>query len=469
MRFWDAVSGLAALLALAVALSLVVRNMQRPSVAMVSLGAVRADTLRSWASIVPAAPAGPLAPTLAHLCDIGICFTQAYSNAPYARAASATVLTGTLAAHHGVRGPLDRLSATWPQLAELFAASGYDTGAVVGSYEVDSIFGFRGFSTFDGRFFEAMIDFARDPLPVPPLVFHDWAWAQSARLSKLTANARKPDERTTDSALGFLAHHRHRRFFLWVQYFGASPLGSLEGPVLLSPDRYAERVRELDRELERLLDGIARLGVDENLWLFVYGDAGFALFEHGEHGVGASLYEPSVRVPLIVVPPRYLRSALGPRHIDTPVSLLDLAPTVAELLRLPVKVPWPFTGFAKLLRESPEGLDPERVIPLENYWTATTAASKEVRTAEGRSLRVGVQMRGVRKGRWKYLVRERSPLVDARLPLPEPAQVPAEEPREELYDIAADPMERLNLAATKPEQCVALRRYLPPVAATQEQ
>jgi arylsulfatase A-like enzyme len=114
-------------------------------------------------------------------------------------------------------------------------------------------------------------------------------------------------------------------------------------------------------------------------------------------------------------------------------------------------------------------LDPERVIPLENYWTATTAASKEVRTAEGGSLRVGVQMRGVRKGRWKYLVRERSPLVDARLPLPEPAQVPAEEPREELYDIAADPMERLNLAATKPEQCVALRRYLPPVAATQEQ
>ncbi len=462
MRFWDVLSGLASILALGAFTYLVVRNAQRPSVVIVSLGAVRADALSSWDALSPAIPPGPLAPTLAHLCHVGICFSQAYSNAPYPRAANATVLTGQLSAVHSVRGPLDRLSPSWPQLAELFAASGYDTGAIVGSYEVDGVFGFRGFATFDARFVEPIVDSARDPLPVPPLVFHDWGFAHSARLSKLVANARKPDEWTTESALGFLAVHWRRPFFLWVQYFGASPLGSSEGPVLISADRYAERVRELDRQLKRLLDGVVELGLDPNLWLFVHGEAGFALFEHGEYGVAASLYEPSVRVPLIVVPPRSLAHALGARSIDTPVSLLDVAPTVARVAHLPVRVPWPSEGLDDLWEGSAKNLDSERVIPLENYWTATMAGSKEMPGPAGHRQRLGERLRGVRKGRWKYLLRERSPLIDVRLPIAD--WWDREMPREELYDLFNDPMERHDLAGARPEDCALLRQALPPTA-----
>jgi arylsulfatase A-like enzyme len=48
---------------------------------------------------------------------------------------------------------------------------------------------------------------------------------------------------------------------------------------------------------------------------------------------------------------------------------------------------------------------------------------------------------GVRDGNWKYI-------FDLR------------EGAEELYDLAADPAERHNLAATQPERCARLRQRL---------
>lgn len=441
----------------------VARNARRPSVVLLSLGAVRADALRSWDARSPIAPAGPLAPTLAYLCDIGVCFTQAYSNAPYARAASATVLTGGLSVQHGVRGPLDHVARSQPQLAELFAASGYDTGAIVGSYEVDSVFGFRGFSLFDGRFFEPILGHTRDPLPVPSLVFHHWGFQHSARLSKLHANARKPDRFTTDAALGFLATHHRRPFFLWVQYFGAHPAGGLETPAPFVVDRYVERVRELDRELRRLLEGLVHLGLQRRAWLFIYGDAGFSLFEHGKYGVAADLHEPAVRVPLIVVPPLTLRSSFAARRIDVPVSLRDLAPTIVDVLQLPVRVSWPSTGFAPLLRQAAPTQDFDRAVPLENYWPATAAASREVVLGTGRTARIGERLRGVRSGRWKYVLAEPSFLVDA--PVLRGLSLPpsADAGQERLFDLEVDPGEERNRVALEPQVRKALRALLPEV------
>ncbi|MCX8073381.1 MAG: sulfatase-like hydrolase/transferase [Candidatus Binatia bacterium] len=462
---WSA-AGLGAILTVAAASGwLVARAAQKPSVVLVSLGAVRADVLQPWAPAAAVAGDGPVAPTLAHLCDVGICFTQAYSNAPYARAAAATALTGGLAAEHGVRGPLDRLASARPQLAELFATSGYDTGAVAGSYEVDRVFGFRGFSQFDDRFYQPIVDSARDPLPIPSLVFHDWSFALSSRLSKLTANARKPDSTTTDSALAFLAMHRQRPFFLWVHYFGASPLGSLEGQVVLPPERYAERVRQLDRELKRLVEGLVELDLDRRVWLFVYGDAGFALFEHGEHGVAASLYESSVRVPLVVVPPREQLPTRGRRRVDTPVSLLDLAPTITEVVELPVQVAWPVGGFARLLQSPTASLDADRPIPLENY-APRAIPGTGVRARENLEEKEAggmERMRGVRRQGWKYLVTESLAPFAARVAEFPPATGRNDKKREELYDLRSDPMERNNLASQETKVCAELNRLLPAV------
>lgn len=430
---------------------LVARAWRKPNVVIVSLGAVRADTLDAWSRPDVFPSAEPVAPTLAHLCEVGVCFTQAYSNHPATRAAAATLLTGGLAAEHGVRGPLDGLRPTQRQLAELFASSGYDTGAVVGSYELDPIFGFRGFAEYDARFDEPIVGWGTDPVPVPSLRFFDRGWQRSARLNKLERNARKPDPMTTDSALGFAARHWARPFFLWVHYFAASPVWPAEGPPTPSVPLYVERVREADRELKRLLRGFVDLGLDRSTWFVVHGDTGFALLEHNDFGPGTSLYEPAVRVPLVVVPPRAELQKLGGRKVSTPVSLLDVAPTVVDCVGLPVQVAWRASGLGSWVgcrAESPPRGD---ALPLETYGLATAAASKEVRLPSGVAMRIGERWRAVRWQQWKYIVREPYPLLD----IPAPAQVPPELAarlrRHEMYDLAADADERNNLAGQRPQ------------------
>ncbi|GIW45872.1 MAG: hypothetical protein KatS3mg077_3154 [Candidatus Binatia bacterium] len=461
MAMWSRAAQLAVVLVAAGFVWLVAAQAKRPSVLLVSLGGVRRDCLLPWNARFPSMGAEPPAPTLAHLCTVGWCFEQAYANAPYPRASAATLLTGGLSAHHGVRGPKDSMAPAALQLGELFSAVGYDTGAVVGSYELASVFGFRGFSRFDDRYDVPVIDHSEDPFPMPALVFHDWRFAYSARQAKLSANGRKRDRFTTDAALGFLATHQKRPFFLWVQYFGAAPLGSSEAPIVWSAQTYADRVRELDRELRRLLEGLVKLGLDQNLWLVVHGESGFALLEHGDYGVAASLYEASVRVPLVVVPPANQRARLGSRRIVTPVSLQQIAPTLVKLLGLPVRVSFPERGFEGFVLQPSTSRHDEMAIALENYGRATLDASRILEVG-GRKVRVGQAARGVRRGRWKYLVTQPHSPVDAP-----PESLPASERgigavREELFDLSADPEERHNLAAEKPEVCAELRRYLPP-------
>ena len=71
----------------------------------------------------------------------------------------------------------------------------------------------------------------------------------------------------------------------------------------------------------------------EGLWektvVIVAADHGEELFEHGWIGHNVQLYEPSVRVPLVVRFP----SGTGPRgvRVGELVDLLDLAPTIADV------------------------------------------------------------------------------------------------------------------------------------------
>ena len=71
--------------------------------------------------------------------------------------------------------------------------------------------------------------------------------------------------------------------------------------------------------------------------IVVTGDHGFNAGEHGQPAGQQNLYRESVWVPLIIAGP-HPRLRAG-RH-EVPATLLDIAPTLADLLGLRVAVPW---------------------------------------------------------------------------------------------------------------------------------
>jgi arylsulfatase A-like enzyme len=89
--------------------------------------------------------------------------------------------------------------------------------------------------------------------------------------------------------------------------------------------RYDQTIRYLDDELARLLDAI---GPDATVVLF--SDHGEEFWEHGGAEHGHTLFDEVLRVPLLVRDP-----ALPPGRHTVPASLLDIAPTLLELLGLP--------------------------------------------------------------------------------------------------------------------------------------
>src|SRR5438045_7727059 len=121
------------------------REISRPDVLLITLDTFRADRVT------------PATPNLLQLARNGIWFRQADSAAPLTLPSHATILSGLLPPHHGLR---NNGVGTFPErdtLATVFARAGYRTGAFVSAFILDRRFGLsRGFETYDDAI-------ARDP------------------------------------------------------------------------------------------------------------------------------------------------------------------------------------------------------------------------------------------------------------------------------------------------------------------
>jgi arylsulfatase A-like enzyme len=104
---------------------------------------------------------------------------------------------------------------------------------------------------------------------------------------------------------------------------------------------YDGEIAWTDAQIGKLLDELRKRGLLDNALVVYSSDHGDELLEHGGFDHGHSLYEELVRVPLVV----RVRGGNG-RRIATPVSTLDIAPTILDVLRLPL--PASFRGESLL-------------------------------------------------------------------------------------------------------------------------
>jgi choline-sulfatase len=128
------------------------------------------------------------------------------------------------------------------------------------------------------------------------------------------------------------------RFFLWVHYFDPHqayvrhPEAPDFEPGAKSPAKalYDGEVWYTDHHLGRLFDFIASQPWADHTVIVVTSDHGEAFDEHRMSGHGVDLWEPVVRVPLVVYVP-----GVEPHRVPVKRSLVDLVPTLLDLLGLP--------------------------------------------------------------------------------------------------------------------------------------
>jgi choline-sulfatase len=272
-----------------------------PNLVLITLDTVRADHLGCYGD------RQAVTPWLDRLAGEGLRFANASSAVPLTLPSHTTLLSGLLPPHHGLRdngaGALRPGTAT---LATVLSGAGYRAGAFVGAFVLDHRFGLApGFEVYDD-------EIERDPRAGAVL------------------EAERPGREVVDRALAWLGKEDPRPFFLWVHLYDAhAPYTPPAGWAARHPGRpYDGEVSEVDEQVGRVLEELRRRGLDGRTVVAVAADHGEGLGEHGELTHGLLLYEPTLRVPLLVRAPWSLK----PRVVETPVSLADLAPTLAGLL-----------------------------------------------------------------------------------------------------------------------------------------
>jgi phosphoglycerol transferase MdoB-like AlkP superfamily enzyme len=213
----------------------------------------------------------------------------------------------------------------------------------------------------------------------------------------------RPDERFFAVYMPIAGHHPYH----------APGAGPRPFPERHPADAYANDLFAGDAAFGLLRDGLRRRGLDQRTLYVVVGDHGEAFFEHeGNFAHSLFVYEENVRVPFFVAAPGLLH---GQRRAPQLASLIDVAPTVLDLVGLP---------------------------PAEEH-DGRTLLSPGPRLVVAYTDQ-GVWRSAVRDGRWK--------LID------EP-----DSGRAQLYDLGADPTERIDLAPREPAR---VQRYRACLAAT---
>ncbi len=105
---------------------------------------------------------------------------------------------------------------------------------------------------------------------------------------------------------------------------------------------YRAELTTVGEALAELLDVLERAGRLDDTILVVVGVHGEEFYEHEGAGHGRTLFEETLRVPLFVRAP----GLVGAHRVDAPVDLVDLSPTLLDLLGLPL--PATFRGVSLL-------------------------------------------------------------------------------------------------------------------------
>lgn len=374
------------------------RDRKDLDVVFIVIDALRAD--RVGASGYPR----PTTPNLDALASGGIRFARTRAPSSWTKPSMASLLTATSPSTHRIQRWEDTVpdAATLP--AEVFHAAGVRTLGLHRNDWLAPHFGFgQGFDNY-----------------YTPRVFSERRNMRRNSPS-LGEGLRGSDADITEAALQFLKSFGHERFFLYLHYMDVHQYASdASGPTFGTShaDFYDSAIVWVDANIGALMAELDRLGLSSRTLIVVTADHGEEFGEHGGEGHGRTLYHEVTDVPLLIIPPFRLDA---PAVIETPVSSIDIFPTVLDLVGLPPLPAAEGQSLRPLIEAAIGGTQP------------TAGPSRPVFAELDRSW----GERGAPPNRLASVTTDDERLIRA-LDRPEPVQ---------LFALSTDPMERSNAAS----------------------
>ncbi len=293
------------------------------------------DTLRADHTSLYGYPR-PTTPRLEALAAEGIVFDPAWANASWTRPGTATLLTGALPSTHGAVNTLSLLAPDVELLSETLGAAGYATHALVTNPNLRGRWGLdRGWDEYryidlDLRFTDSSAVINREVIP---------------RLAGLAA-AEQPFFLYLHSMDPHAPYHPPPGY---RQFLDPAYTGPVDGS-MASVGRLLERLRSdgaaahaadleqlrglydggilhNDTRIGELVDAMAELGLLESTAILITSDHGEEFFEHGGVMHGQSLYQELIGIPMLLRPPGGVapRRIAGAQQVDAAVMLATLA------------------------------------------------------------------------------------------------------------------------------------------------
>ncbi len=365
------------------------------NVVVVTLDTTRADRLGCYGFT------GVETPNLDALARDGVVFENETATVPLTLPSHASIFTGLVPPHHGVRDNGGFvLAEEKTTLAERLKAAGYATGAFVAAWVLEGRWGLnQGFDHYGDQF----------------------------ELSKYKVlslgTVQKPGDEVMDDALGWLAGVKSQKFFAWVHLY--DPHTPYEPPEPFKSrypgQPYLGEIAYTDKVVGRLVDWLRDHQVLDRTLVVVTADHGESLGEHGEASHAYFIYDSTTLVPLIVRTPWGLKG-----RVKAQTSAVDLFPTILDLLGLPPEPGIDGRSAARLLFDP--GTSEPRVAYSETYFPRYHFGWQHLRS--------------LRDGAWQFI----------------------EAPTPELFDLSRDPGEASNVYKANSRRGEAMRAQLEALA-----
>ena len=379
-------------------------------------------------------PKAPYLKTLDSLTKQSVVFKRAYSSASWTLPAHGSLFTGRYPDRHGAVDRRMRLPKSIPTLAGQLKRSGFYTVAFTGG-------GYMSRPSGLGRGFDQYDDWTNPAVPWkgPVLPRNGKRNKEMAGLTLFDRgitfiNGREKSDNSFFLFLHTYVVHDYFALHPWtVNRLPAYPdkgvnhyLSCITGRKTCPPADW-ERLKSLyQAELYRMDEGLARLraaldskGLSDSTLIIFLSDHGEG-FDPDRNRIhhGGRLHEELIDIPLMISGPN-----IQPRISQTPVSLVDLMPTVLDLYGIPIPSGLDGRSFADILRGEKD-VQSKALYAMEHFHWWDHGRRMDVPSSQDKPISIAV----IRGDDW--YIRDRN--------------------GEEIYNMNNDPLQSNNLSSKSP-------------------
>ncbi len=395
---------------------------------------------------------GFVTPNIDSLAKEGILFTDFYVSQAVCSASRASLMTGSYAERVGVQGALSPWNVTGldpdrETIAKLLKRYGY-TNAIFGKWHLGHKEKYlplqNGFDEYAGLICSNdmwPVDYDGNPLIgekrsyYPPMAF--WRGNEPSEKIESLKDQGKLTTKITELAVDFISRNKNNPFFLYVPHpMPHQPIAvseKFEGKSELG--LYGDVIMEIDWSVGQILEALKINEIDENT-LVIYASDNGPWLNYGEWGGSAgplregkgTMWEGGARVPCIMRWPKTINSG---RINNKIAATIDIYPTIADIV-----------GHKKFKNK----IDGVSLMPI----------LEELPEAEPRNelyYYYDKELIAVRKGKWKLVFPHTYRSYENVEPGKDlhPGPYGRGKAGLELYDLANDIGERVDLAQTYPD------------------